>query len=556
MLVPMARGLETTFVAWAVGALVGALSLLSEALVTSTAASTSSLAAYSLVGGFVAVASRALLATFMSAPSARVGTLGAVAAFGSLHSLYYLNVYLLASEHFLSPKSLLLDGLVVLPVLAITYSLARHPWAHQVRAAWGAVLAAGGAALLTASIVTLAVTTPDARPESVEPGAGPDLLLIVLDSVRADRAPAQGLHPATPELSKLHDRARVFSSAWAASSWTVPSVTVMLAAQREKEPTLSERLQALGYRTACFTDNPHLTRGVRLLRGCGRVERSVSQWRAPFHRTAIGATLDRLVPGSDEALAAKAVAWMGAQRGPFFLYVHLMDSHTPYRFPPLDGRRRSGRRIEFPRTGMPLTAHEGDSIRARYDGGVHSADRQAGRILAAAAARGRPFVAIVTADHGESLGESGRWFHGGSLAPELLAVPLIIVGDDIEAGIISSPVGHVAIPSTLLAAALAQSTRELGPDLRQESGPGLVEGGLPPFLAYRLTERHKLVLDTATGHRALFDRLSDPAETRDIAARAREVAETLAQGLTPHSEPDPPSPEQIERLRALGYAGY
>jgi hypothetical protein len=83
----------------------------------------------------------------------------------------------------------------------------------------------------------------------------------------------------------------------------------------------------------------------------------------------------------------------------------------------------------------------------------------------------------------------------------------------------------------------------------------VVEGSLPPRLAYRLDERYRVVLDLETGRLSLFDRGSDPAETHDIALRAPQLAEELARGLTADSRPYELPPEQLERLRALGYGG-
>ena len=59
--------------------------------------------------------------------------------------------------------------------------------------------------------------------------------------------------------------------------------------------------------------------------------------------------------------------------------------------------------------------------------------------------RGRPFVAVITADHGESLGESTRWFHGQTLAPELLAVPLVVLGEGVVPGRVTGPIANTAI---------------------------------------------------------------------------------------------------------------
>jgi len=206
---------------------------------------------------------------------------------------------------------------------------------------------------------------------------------------------------------------------------------------------------------------------------------------------------------------------------------------------------------------MRMTEEEAESIRARYDGGVKSADEQAARIFDTLAARGRAFVAVVTSDHGESLGEEGRWFHGGSLAPELLAVPLVVTGKGVEQGAVELAVGHAAIAPTLLAAASAPCHECVRFDLRRQNAGGAVEGGLPPRLAYRIEGQYKLVLDLKNGNRRLFDLRSDPAERYDLAGNLPDLADELASGLRgAETEPSEHTPDQLERLRALGYTGF
>jgi arylsulfatase A-like enzyme len=175
--------------------------------------------------------------------------------------------------------------------------------------------------------------------------------------------------------------------------------------------------------------------------------------------------------------------------------------------------------------------------------------------MAAVEARRRPFVALITSDHGESLGEDGRWFHGGSLAPELLAIPLVLVGNGIAGSAVASPVGHADLAPTLLAAASVSCTDCRGSDLRLEAPTRVVEGALPPRLAYRTDGRYKLVVDFQTGRRSLYDRLSDSSERHDLAASEADLAQALATGLALPGRAPEPAPEQLERLRALGYVG-
>jgi hypothetical protein len=538
-----------SLIAWAVGSFVGCFALLGERLFGDVVLSAGGLGAYALAGGAVATLSRSILAPVFPAPAARAGAVTAIAAFGALHALRHLNVRVLPGEHFLAGKSLAFDLVVAAPLLVVSVLVSRARWAQRVRERWGHWGAVLGAAALVGGLF-LVVSGAPAQPREVEPnGEGPNVLVVVLDSLRADRLPAAGAHPATPALSRLARQGRVFASAWAASSWTVPSVATILGS----DPTLPQVLSARGYRTACFTDNPHLSIGRKIVRGFDRVERSVRGWRAVLVGTALGELVERVRPGSDSALATKAIAWATEREGPFFLYVQLMDSHTPYRFAPLDGARYRGRRVEFPYTGMRLTPDEAHWIRARYDGGVHSADAAAARLVAAVASLRRPFVAVITSDHGESLGEDGRWFHGMSLSNELVAVPLVVLGDGVTPAVVETPVGHSAITRTVLAAAGAPCGQCDEPDLRFEDGRGIAQGSLPPHLAYRIQGRHKLLLDSRTGSISLHDVVSDPGDQRDLSPVEPDLARSLAAGLAATPLVHQPAPELRERLRSLGY---
>jgi arylsulfatase A-like enzyme len=330
----------------------------------------------------------------------------------------------------------------------------------------------------------------------------------------------------------------------------VPSVEAILGHEQKLPQLLSEH----GYRTACFTDNPHLSAGRGIVRSFDHVDRSVGRWRALVVGTALGELVERLLPGSDSALAAKAISWTRQQEGPFFLYLHLMDSHTPYRFDAFDGVKHRGRRVEFPYTGMSLTSSEASWIRARYDAGVRSADKAAARVIAAVADLERPFVVIITSDHGESLGEDRRWFHGDDLSTERLAVPLVVLGSEVLPALVDTPVGHAAITSTVLAAGGVPCPECSEPDLRFEAGRGLAEGGLPPYLAYRIRDGHKLLLDARTGRTALYDIVRDPGDHHDLSYVLPSVAARLAAGLSVSAPTEQLPSELIERLKSLGYS--
>jgi hypothetical protein len=83
----------------------------------------------------------------------------------------------------------------------------------------------------------------------------------------------------------------------------------------------------------------------------------------------------------------------------------------------------------------------------------------------------------------------------------------------------------------------------------------IVEGALPPYLSYRITRGFKVVVDHRNGRRRLFSLRDDSRELRDLAAEKPALAGVMAAGLTDPEQPSKPSPEQVERLRALGYVG-
>lgn len=552
----MHSGARSAAVAFALGGGVGLVAALAERVVAGRPIPLEAAAAYALIGGMVAGVARWTLGRRLPSAAARLGTLAVMAGFGTLELLYFVNVRVLPGRHYLSQESLTLDALATLPLLAAALWASRSRHARLVRRRWEGQLVGLAVVVLLGASAIFVWRWPETRLLPRRPAEGPNLLLVVMDSVRRDHVGLYGYgRPTSPRLDSWADRARVFDAAYAASSWTVPSVQEMLGVVSDErtpaELSLAARLTRQGYVTACFTDNPHLVAGAAATRGFDHVARSVGGWRWLFRGSVAGEVLDRLAPGSDSGLVDRALAWAPRTPQPFFLYAHLMDSHTPYRFQRIDGRRPTGRRIEFPVPGMTMSDEDAQDVIARYDGGILSADAQVGRLLEAAAGWGRPFVAVVTADHGESLGEDKRWFHGTSLAPELLAVPLVVIGDGVAAGRVPDAVGHAAIRTTLLAAA-GFPERPSTVDLRTGLGSGPVEGSLPPDQAYRIAGRFKLVVDRRHGQQ-LFDVKRDPQERLDLGRQRPEIAAALAEGLAFGPSVLPPSPDVRSRLRAVGY---
>lgn len=491
--------------AFAVGFVIGVLGLVLEWGLSGSRLALGAVCSYGLLGGLTAGGTHAIVALWGHSTTARLAASAAAAPLIALQLGYAVNVRLLPGENYLSAKSLAADFLVLAPIVALVLLGGTSRVAHAVRGALGGTMALVGAGLFITSVMGLGAAWPSPSRRVDRAGSGPDLVLVAMDSVRRDRVGAYGHgRPTTPRFDSLAAAGTLFEDAQAGGPWTVPSVRVLLRKGGRSSQGLAERLAARGYVTACFTDNPHLVRGSEILRGFDLVERSVGSWRRIIGGTLVSQVVERLDPGSDDELVRRALGWAATQHGPFFLYVHLMDSHTPYRFPEIDGRKRSGRRIEFPVSFMRLTPDEADEIRARYEGGIRSADAALGRLFEGLRQRPR-LLAVVTADHGENLGEAGLWFHGSEPTPERMAVPLLVMGGGLQRTRILAPVGFETIPTALLAAA----------------GDGLVAGTI-----------------------------LDPAPSSEAVALWRPLHPAAMLDTSPTGGP---SAEARERLRALGY---
>lgn len=380
------------------------------------------------------------------------------------------------------------------------------------------------------------------RPAPVEPPPPrPSILLVTLDTTRADALAPEGDAAATPAFAALAARGLRFTQAYAPAPTTLPSHASMLTGLHPGEhgihengrrlpddvPLATERLRALGYGTAAFVSGYPLERRFGLARGFdlyddafgpGRVERSSRE------------TTDR------------ALAWLAAEDPrPRFLWVHYYDPHEPYE-PPEPFRSR------FPDDP--------------YLGEIAAMDHDLGRLLAAfEAARGpHPVRVLVTADHGEGRGDHGEMLHGNLLYQGVMRVPLVLAGDGVAAGTSPDPVGLRQVHDTLLDWAGETAARSL---LVPSAAPVLGEA-MQPFLNYRwqpqvmgVAGRQKLIY---SGRLELYDVLDDPREERDLAGTVtpdRALLTAVAGYPRPGQRPAPAAPtlgeEERRRLASLGY---
>jgi arylsulfatase len=328
------------------------------------------------------------------------------------------------------------------------------------------------AALLGASLLFSAACRAEGAPDT-----RPNVLLIVIDTLRADHLGAYGFpHATSPRIDALAAEGVVFERAIAASSSTVPSHAALMSSKhvreinaafatglgRMEEPRpLALLFREAGYRTGAFVSNYVLQRKWGFAVGFDRFddELTVPEPNRPK-------ILERLADDTTR----RALDWLAEEdERPFFAWVHYQDPHGPYAAPAPHAGRFSLAPApgEHPlpllpgntgRQGIPrYQAVDGERrphrYRSRYADEILYADGGVGALLDALESHpsGRPFVVLLTSDHGESFGEEGRWFvHGYSTTPQVAHVPMILRAPGLEPGRRADPVGHVDVLPTLL----------------------------------------------------------------------------------------------------------
>lgn len=389
-------------------------------------------------------------------------------------------------------------------------------------------------------------------------GARPNLVLIGIDTLRADRLSAYGYgRPTSPHLERLAADGVRFGRAISASNWTVPSFASIFTGltpashgvvneefrMNEAVETLAERLREGGWRT-------HAVAYKAALFGLG-LDEGFDRWlNLPTSNRTAQDNLDKALAMIDRE---------GDQR--FFLFLHLDDPHQPFNQPPPYDRRFSdpGRRdrlgFELPvmirnsavrgcdrcvERGQPTDdfVHEAQAL---YDAAVAYTDDRIGQLVAALRERGLydDTVIAVVSDHGEVIYDRHRlWGHGALLlADEMVHVPLIVkpaAGAGPAGVVVESQVRTTDLLPTLLEA--VGLTAPDGPDARSlwplveadgEDRVAFFENPQRRVIGLR-TGEWKYVLRSHAGksYGQLYDLAADPAETVNLALeRPRVVAE-------------------------------
>jgi choline-sulfatase len=394
-----------------------------------------------------------------------------------------------------------------------------------------------------------------------------NILLITIDTLRADRLGCYGFaNASTPTLDALAGRGVRFATAVTHVPLTGPSHASILTGRtplghgfRDNGGfvlppdlgTAPEVFRQAGYRTAAFVSGFPLDRRFGMDRGFetydDHLPRGNDRRRTPY--------VERFGDATTEATLRwlEAPAPAGAAR-PFFAWVHYYDPHAPYE-PPGDLAERF--------RGSP------------YDGEIAFVDRQIAGLMEALERKGvlaRTLV-LVTADHGESLGEHGEGTHGLFLYDATLRIPFLMSGPGVPAGRVATTVarGIDVFPTLLDYAGLPARSDVEGRSLRPaadgreledaplyaESLYGEREYGWAPLFAWR-TARHKFILAPRP---ELYDLEVDaPEATNQLAGEASKAEELRRKLQSALSQPvrsvaADADPEAAERLAALGYVG-
>jgi arylsulfatase A-like enzyme len=413
-------------------------------------------------------------------------------------------------------------------------------------------------------------------------GGARGVVMISIDTLRPDHVGAYGYgRPTTPRLDALARQGLLAEDAVSTSSWTLPAHLSLLTSLdpgahggvdmehgfNGRVPTLAETLRGAGYATHAVTSHLYVSAVYGLDRGFDHLD---------FHQ-------DR--KATDVADRATDLLDRVGDR-PFFLFLHFYDPHWHYD-PPATTRAL----FERPYTGDVTGLWQDFSKRARitpadvqhlldlYDGEIRYVDDEIGRVLDHMKSRGldRSTLVVVTSDHGEEFREHGSWEHQKTLYEEVVRIPLLMRGPGLAARREAAQVSLLDVAPTVLAWAglpawpHAQGRSLLAPAGTREAygeTDHTTDGSYKLFLRGAQGRWKTIVSLSRTDRRPRgvewYDLSTDPSEKRntppppDVAEALQRRAVGRWQSARARSSAGPAvslTPEQRDRLRALGYVG-
>ncbi|MEM7052881.1 MAG: sulfatase [Acidobacteriota bacterium] len=409
----------------------------------------------------------------------------------------------------------------------------------------------------------------------------PDILLITVDTLRADRLSGYGYErPTSPRLDALFAEGALFTDARTVEPLTNPALSSMITASFPHEhgatrnglrmrpdlESLPKVLDRAGYRTAAFVANWTLKDSISGLAEhfdhYGEIL-TRKRWFGFFKGEATA-----------EDVNAAAIEWLGQESGrrrPVFSWVHYVEPHAPYLL----------------HKGYLDLAGEA-SKSDRYDTEVAYVDDHIGQLLDALPPSPRSRLVIFTSDHGESLGEHGYWGHGRNLHEPGLHIPLAFHWPGkLGAGRVTEPALLIDVAPTilgLLGLSSPDSFRGFDWSARLQGRSDEVPNRACLFQAHKgavlgsqeadnarragllavglLRDGKKEILRLGSGQLRLFELAQDPSERRNLSspngqpsAELLQWRELVEDGLERTEGMPPPDvdPESVEKLKSLGY---
>jgi arylsulfatase A-like enzyme len=553
-----------------------------------------------------------------------------LALYGFFVGLTWIQVGL-DTRNFLGPTFLACAGTWLCLALFLGRLLLRRAWKARLLLAIAAVLVVisqlGSLLLSAESGSTASSSAADAASNSNR--SLPNVILIVVDTLRADRLSCYGYQrPTSPTLDALAREGAVFESAYAAAPWTRPSIASLMTGLHpsshdvqtqwgklpESLPTLAEHLDQQGYHTAGFTVNAQITpmfgfsrgfdhfwsrSGFSLLRTSGLGgwahflrKQIITSFLLPWIQKVNSKAIS--LQGTDaRALNRQVDAWL-AQRPPaqpLFLYLHYLDPHMPYA--PLEDLLNEAKpdstalhsRWDIPVERLPyplgsFDAPEADLLQGLqdlYDAEIRYCDQALKHLFEQLQSEGlwQSSYVILTSDHGEEFLDHRNWLHGMSLFEELIRVPLLIRGPQIQPQRVADPVQLVDLFPTIaqwVGAPLEFPVH--GRSLVETLQNGTIDQDRvifserleqPALQAIRQGNRKLIRLEAPEGEIWMeFDLAADPGEQNDLVkARGQpspELRRLLEQSrqaagalLREKAELVEPTGEVLDALKALGY---
>jgi arylsulfatase A-like enzyme len=453
-------------------------------------------------------------------------------------------------------------------------------------------------------------------------GKRPNIVFILIDALRADHLPIYGYSRQTaPTLTALARQGVIFDRMYAHASWTKPSVATLLSSLypavhkvnddgdflSNSVTVLPKILHAAGYKTFGVSANAYVSPTFGYSQGFD--EFRVWRTSSAFRLTMMGRVaedvfgswkLSRLLREQEEivpraeAITDITLRWVSQSgKEPFFLYVHYIDPHEPYRPPSPYDQAFDYRRDPPVRAGGidPLKLLPNGQDRQRigrildqYDGEILYADHHVGRLLKGLGDLGvlENALVIVTADHGEEFFEHGKDSHGRSAYEEVLRVPFLVYWrDKVSAGATyDGMVGLIDVMPTILAllgmeppdeiqgrSFAAQLVKPTEPEPERKLFAEVVQDSFA--LEMVRDGRFKLIQHLRGPHQGLeelYDLEQDPLERTNLAPKARAEVAALRRELEAFNKftrqaASRVRAEQVQKLdrdteRALRSLGY